>query len=428
MSRRTAIATLFLVLGTTSLQATEFWVSPNGNDRGRGSKNSPWASLQFAANQVRPGDVVHILDGDYTGFYTEKGGTPGARITFVAEGDHVRVTKKNNKTLDGINLEGAKYITLDGFIVNEMPRAGIRATHADGVRVRRVRASQNGRWGIFTSHSNDVVIEYNITSLSRKEHGIYVSNSGDRPIIRGNVSFGNKACGIHMNGDKTQDGDGIISEAIVDSNTVYGNGVIGGSAINADGVQNSKFVNNLLYDNHQRGISLFKEDGGGSSKNNLIAHNTIVMPAKARWAINIKNGATGTQVFNNVILHEKGARGDILVDTESRQGLTCDSNLYTGVFSLDDGDSALTLAKWKTATGGDTNSALTTVAEMKFVDPSTGDFRLNEGSPAIDKADTRYSPRLDRDVKLRDRGSRPDLGAYEFGTQVEPKKSAGTSP
>ena len=33
------------------------------------------------------------------------------------------------------------------------------------------------------------------------EHGIYVSNSGDRPIIRGNLVHDNHANGIHMNGD-----------------------------------------------------------------------------------------------------------------------------------------------------------------------------------------------------------------------------------
>ena len=48
------------------------------------------------------------------------------------------------------------------------------------------------------------MIENNETSGSAIEHGIYVSNSGDRPIIRNNLSWGNDRNGIHVNGDAEQ--------------------------------------------------------------------------------------------------------------------------------------------------------------------------------------------------------------------------------
>jgi hypothetical protein len=426
-TRFAVVVSLIVATASSAALAADYWVGPRGSDKGRGSKTSLWATLQFAADHVRPGDVVHVLDGNYTGFFTTRGGTPAARITFLAEGDQVRITNRNGQTPDGINLEGARFVTIDGFITNEMPRAGVRITHADGAVVRRVRADQNGAWGIFSSFSNDVIIEYNVTSRSRKEHGIYFSNSGDRPVIRGNVAFGNRDCGIHMNGDKNAGGDGIITGAIVDSNTVYGNGTSGGSAINADGVQNSKFVNNVIYDNHKRGISLFQIDGKEPSKDNVVAHNTIIMAADSRWGIIIKNGSTGNRVFNNIVLHEKGAQGDLLTDEVSRAGLVCDNNLYTGRFTTNDGDSTMDLAKWRAATGGDAHSALAT-PETLFIDPAQGDFHLRAGSLAIDKADSRYSPRLDRDARPRDRGSRPDLGAYESGTPPESKKEPGTPP
>ena len=88
-----------------------------------------------------------------------------------------------------------------------------------------------------------------------------MSNSADRPVIRGNTSRGNRQCGIHINGDASQGGDGIISGARIENNLISDNGRGGGSGINCDGVQDSKIQNNLLYENHSSGISLYRVDG-----------------------------------------------------------------------------------------------------------------------------------------------------------------------
>jgi Right handed beta helix region len=97
-------------------------------------------------------------------------------------------------------------------------------------------------------------------SRSVAEHGIYVSNSGDRPVIRRNHVWGNSGNGIHMNADLSQGGDGLITGAVVEANVIHGNGRTGGSGINGDGVQGSRIVNNILYDNHASGISLYRID------------------------------------------------------------------------------------------------------------------------------------------------------------------------
>ena len=46
---------------------------------------------------------------------------------------------------------------------------------------------------------------------------------------------------------------------------IYDNGRGGGSGINCDGVQNSLIRNNLIYNTHASGISLYRIDGGGGS-------------------------------------------------------------------------------------------------------------------------------------------------------------------
>ena len=67
-----------------------------------------------------------FVDGDYEGFDLRRGGTRDASVRFKAEGKHVRIVRGTAKTPDGINVEGAGYVVIEGFIVNEMPRAGVR--------------------------------------------------------------------------------------------------------------------------------------------------------------------------------------------------------------------------------------------------------------------------------------------------------------
>jgi Protein of unknown function (DUF1565). len=136
-----------------------------------------------------------------------------------------------------------------------------------------------------------VTIENNVCTRSAQQHGIYVSNSGDNPVVRGNVCWGNFSCGIHMNGDASQGGDGIISGALVENNVLYNNGAGGGSGINCDGVQNSTIRNNLIYNTHASGISLYRIDGGGPSSGNLVVNNTVLVAADGRWALNVSDGA-----------------------------------------------------------------------------------------------------------------------------------------
>ena len=84
-------------------------------------------------------------------------------------------------------------------------------------------------------------------TAARSQHGIYVSNSGDWPVLRANRVHDNAGAGIQLNADASQGGDGIITGAILEDEVIYNNGSAGGSAINLDGVQYSTIRNNLLF-------------------------------------------------------------------------------------------------------------------------------------------------------------------------------------
>jgi hypothetical protein len=401
------------MLSGISLRAADYWVANGGsNADGRGTQARPWATLQYAADHVNPGDTVYVRDGDYQGFDLRRGGTKVAPVQFKAEGKRARIVRRSRETPDGINVEGAGHVVIEGFIVNGMPRAAIRAVGGAGLTIRGNHADRNGTWGILVAHCDDALITGNETSNSAKQHGIYVANSGDRPVVIGNVARGNRQCGIHMNGDLSNGGDGIISGARVENNVIFDNGRGGGSGINCDGVQDSVFRNNLLYDNHASGISLFRIDGGGASKNNQVIHNTISMPGDGRWALNIVNESTGNLAVNNILLNSHRARGSITIDAASMPGFRSDYNIVVDRFSPDDGERVMTWKEWGSATGLDLHSIVAAPVSL-FVSFSQRDFHLKHKSPAVDAADPSLAPPADLDGRPRPFGARPDIGALE---------------
>ena len=331
------------------------------------------------------------------------------------------------RTQDGINLEGASYVVIEGFTVVGMPRTGIRSVTNHHVTIRGNVGDMNGRWGILTGFSDDLLIEDNEMSRSVAEHGIYVSNSGDRPMIRRNHVWGNSGNGIHMNGDLSQGGDGVISGAVVEGNVIHGNGRTGGSGINGDGVQSSRIGNNLLYDNHASGISLYQIDGGQPSRNNFVAHNTIVQAADGRWAINIQDGATGNRVVNNILLTLHAFRGAIDISTDSLSGFVSDSNAVIGRFTTNGGNSVLTLAAWRQATGQDLHSFTTTPAAL-FVDTAAGDYHLRADAPARDTAMTPTDVLTDFEGLARPSGPASDIGADEYHVVTLPPPPPPPAP
>jgi parallel beta-helix repeat protein len=406
-------------------QGAQYFVSPSGSDTAAGTSAAPWKTLQHAADVVGPGDSVTARLGSYVGFDLRHSGTAAAPIVFNADPGVIinsasQVRHNSSGTfLDGINLEGASYIVIDGFSVSGMPEAGVRSVgfpndFASHITVRNVTATNNGVWGIFTGHVDDLLIEKNTTSGSIGQHGIYVSNSGDRPVIRDNTIFNNHDSGIHMNGDLSQGGDGIISGAIVSGNIIFNNGTGGGSGINMDGVQNSRIENNLVYGNHASGISLYRIDGAAGSSGNVVVNNTIYEASDARWALNIQNGSTGNTALNNILINAHPSHGAINISSDSLSGFTSDYNAVVDRFTTNDASTVISLAQWRTSTGQDNNSLVATAANL-FVNAAGNDYHLLSTSPAKNAGTNQLAPPADFDGLPRPAGAAYDIGAYEFG-------------
>ena len=419
---------LFAYCSLISAQTT-YYVSENGNNSNNGlTPQTAFETLQHAADVVTSGDSVLVLQGNYVGFDVRKIGSQDSPIVFKAIENSVAIDTRNSVTSDGINIENTSWIVIEGFEVKDQPRAGIRAAVSNFITIKNNYCHNNQRWGIFTGFTDDLTVENNTCSFSVEEHGIYVSNSSDRPIIRNNHSFNNNGCGIHMNGDISMGGDGIISNAVVEGNILHDNGIGGGSAINMDGVQNSEIFNNLIYNNHATGIAMYQIDGGDASKNNKVYNNTIIQPADGRWCFISVDGSTGNTLYNNILINHHGFRGSIAIDAASANGFISDYNILVNRLSDDDGNSNMTLTQWQSL-GYDLNSMIADPEEQIFVDHTNGDFHLVQNAQAVDAGTNLVLPTVfeDLDNISRPQGSDFDIGCYEFAN-VNPVTSDEKHP
>ena len=409
------LATVLGLLWSAAASPTDYWVAPGGSDAGPGSQGTPWATLQHAADTVQAGDTVHVLAATYAGFDLRTSGASAQPIRFLAQ-PGVVIDSNNPLTPDGINLEGTDWVRIEGFTVEGTGRAGIRAVLCERVDIIGNHLIDNQRWGIFTGFCDDLLIAGNEAEGSIDEHGIYVSNSGDRPVIRDNYLHGNAANGVHMNGDVSQGGDGVISGALVERNVIVDNGESGGSGVNCDGVQDSVIRNNLIVGNHASGISLYRTDGGGPSTGNVVVHNTVVNDSDGRWGLTVRDAATDNTLLYNILISRHGYRGAIDVHTDSLPGLVSDYNVVEDRFTTDSGDSViLTLTEWQTQTGLDANSLVASEAAL-FVNPTlpSGDYHLKVGAPAVDAAIGPSAAGVDFERDPRPFGAAADIGADEW--------------
>jgi hypothetical protein len=414
--RRIVVVFALLTALPLSLCATTYYVAHWGNDAYNGlSWDSAFATLQHAADLVSAGDSVLTADGDYVGFDLRTGGNGSQPITFLAWGDSVTITVENGTTPDGINIENADWVIIDGFNVVGITRAGIRIALSEHVRIRNNFCTQNGKWGIFTGFADYALIEHNECSYSADEHGIYFSNSADHPTIQYNYCHHNHSCGIHMNGDESMGGDGLITDATVCCNIVYENGTGGGSGINCDGVAESRIFNNLLYMNHSSGISLYQIDASAGSYNDKIFNNTIINDADARWCLNINTGSTGDTIFNNILINLHSWRGSISIDSSSIPDFFSDYNVVVDRFSDDGGNSTMTLAQWQSL-GYDAHSMLADPLDSIFVGWQSGNYHLQQDAQAVDSGTAAVSSVVayDLDGVPRPQGAGFDIGSYEY--------------
>ena len=417
---------------TTAATGHTYYVATTGSDSNNGSSSAPWFTIQNAVNFVLPGDTVIVRAGSYAGFIlgwdAPTAGTAGNPITFEADpaaaAGTVIINARNNKTASGIDLEpGCDYITISGFdivgggTIAQYPNkgSGIKVTGNNDIVISNIISNLDYGFGILADNANNVVVENNtITGTGNHGngdygHGIYISGSTDGAVVQGNIIHDNSYIGIHINGDLSEGGIGLVTHALIAGNKIYNNGQNG---INADGIQDSTIENNLIYGYQGFGIALYQIDAGGPSKNNIIVNNTIVSTvAGAGAAVRMLDASTGNTLYNNILLGGSGIA--YRISANSLPGLVSDYNVTGGVYQSEDTGSTQTLAQWRASNGQDAHSFVATATAL-FVNAAANDYHLSVSSPAIDAGTLIDAPTTDLDGNSRPHGNGIDIGAYEY--------------
>jgi hypothetical protein len=225
------------------------------SDSADGSVAMPWCSLTAAARLTRPGDVVHLASGTYTQQLRPLvSGTTGHPISFVATGPvtiapaagtvgimlvHVhdvvvRGLGVRASATQGIALDDARSVTLDGDVVTNSGGVGVWIKHGSAISVRRCRLIGSARAGLYDSrYATGTVVRdstisrngidgrrYNGDGIELNgahatvqgssitgngdgagfEHGIYVGHTSAGFVITGNRISGNAGADIKVTG------------------------------------------------------------------------------------------------------------------------------------------------------------------------------------------------------------------------------------
>ena len=285
---------------------------------------------------------------------------------------------------DGVLVDGKDFVTIQNFDIRYVGIHGVEVlgytTSADNVTVEHCDISFIG--GAYQS------------GTTRYGNGIQYYDDSTNGTIRYNRIDNVFDGGITIQDGKASTLTGHQVYYNIVSRSEYGLEL---GAINAS----STLSNIGIYNND------FYNSGGG------FGHSQRPDPSGNGLQIWGISNTPSSVSFRNNIVHTYTNRA-VFRSTATLPGITLDYNDYypDGATAFEYGSgSTYTFANWKIQTSQDAHSP--TPSDPLFVSPSTGDFHLQWGSPAIDKG-IGVGLTLDYAGQYVPVGNGPDIGAYEY--------------
>lgn len=164
------------------------------------------------------------------------------------------------------------------------------------------------------------------------------------------------------------------------------------------------FYNNFIYNGKGGGISFF------GSGNNRLFNNVIMQTAGNAIYHNDRGASPGTtyKIYNNTIIHP--LKGGIEISTTiTRNNLIANNLIVLGGAIYGITGAGLT---WT----NEGNQVYGTMEEVGFQHPDTLNFRLTEGSKALDAGYAISFLNFDYDFYERPANGKHDVGAFEYGS------------
>jgi hypothetical protein len=283
MKSKIILFILLLSMMVSCASATDYYVSPTGNDSHTGTSiGTAWATPSHAATQALAGDTVYLIGGTYsdTPVSFSNSGTVGNPIVFVAyngtpllQGD---VGKKTSDDYIGINLNGMSYITITGLEISN---------YYYGVYNKNINGYQSNIINNNTIHDcygcvvlngytqNSIISNNSLYNSTWNMLGLY----GTSPTLS-NISLSTNNCTIY-------------------NNTLYGN--IGHSAIDIFGEQQHITISNNTIEGNQIYYHTTDSVAKGPLEHSTISNNTISNSSYS----SIKLLCNDSTISNNYIIN-----------------------------------------------------------------------------------------------------------------------------
>ncbi len=357
---------------------TTYYVSSEiGNSYNAGtSESAPLANLQAAANLVKPGDTVEVMNGIYAAPYygnaldITTSGTASAPITFEAAPGQTPVVNSTGGwnaidiqasyvTVEGFtivgdaanynlssalagysagssNLDGngiainpsssvplPNHITIENNTVYNEPGGGIYTEGADYVQILNNVVYSNANWSAFGNSGISVSTSANLDTAS-----------GAHIVVSENLVYGNAQLVPTDGAGKITDGEGIIldtnpnytSEILVENNTVYGNGSSGIESYLTNG---AVITSNTVYGNDTQNVQpasnaqiFINQSSNDTVTSNNTSNPSVAVPTISNGSVNSNNSVTlaGTATAGSTVAVSDGGSSALGTATAGTSG------------------------------------------------------------------------------------------------------------
>ena len=371
----------------------------NGNDGNSGTQQAPFKTLERGFSVLLPGDRLFVRSGTYLGFHSTlkipSGNSWSQPVTIKAyQQENVVLTAPSFKTPLQFSNE-RRYIIVDGFTIdarngNSGIGTGFNSHH---IRILNGEVKNAPQTAVSLASGSNAFefINLQVHDNGRDEfdHGFYITTSNN--LVKDCLIYGNTGRGIQIYSGSGQK----PSSNIIESNKIYGNARSGrGTGIGIFSGTGNAAINNIIWGHNKTGIEVGYGAVGSKVYNNVVYQEVYGM---------YLDNNSGALIFNNIL--SSSLSYGLVIKSKSTNAQIKNNLVYGSGTGRDILNQAAATILSKNLEGN--------IYNPKFQNPSSLNFHLQSGSPAINAGLNLSEVAKDFDNISRPQGSSHDIGAYE---------------